>query len=120
MKTFRLLAWLFLLALLLVFSLINLDNFIPHLLVQQDKLLHLLIFTFLFLLSKSLFPKLSGLKTGLFLVAYGLLLEILQKLLSHGLRHFSFTDILFNVLGIVLGILLFWIYRAHRSDASGV
>jgi VanZ family protein len=84
---------------------------IPHL----DKVIHFLwyfvlfILWYSFLLSKNYkFVSLSyRLIVFLVLSAFGLMMEIVQKLFaSH--RYFEINDLLFNILGLFLGLLFFF------------
>lgn len=73
-----------------------------------DKLIHIAMYFILSLLYTWTFQsrKLSPWKLYGFMVFWGLLMEILQVSMKAG-RHFSVFDLLANITGIILGIILY-------------
>jgi VanZ family protein len=56
---------------------------------------------------------------GLFCVAYGIVMEVLQRMLCHGDRHFEIGDIVANTAGVVVALLFIdWFYRRENSAAQ--
>jgi glycopeptide antibiotics resistance protein len=122
MKAHPFLRWIFFVAglgLLLLISLIDMRPYVHVFIHNQDKLFHLLVFALLLGFSKKLVPAFSMRQSALFLVGFGLLIEILQKLITHGLRQFSFYDVLFNLMGISLGWLFFYAFGRIKLKQQG-
>jgi hypothetical protein len=82
---------------------------------EQDKLLHIIVFFGFLLYTKLLFKNLSLFKISLITFALGLLIELLQAWFTHGNRQFDAYDVLFNLLGIALGLLLLLVYRQNTN-----
>ncbi len=87
-------------------AVLDLKNHLVIYIANQDKYLHLITFSALFLLARFVFKALAPYKIALLLFLFGLLLEIMQELFSAGARHFHGLDLLFNMLGIAVAWLV--------------
>jgi len=110
-QTKKLLSWLLIVAIILIASLLDLTGVINSWWADQDKHFHLVLFALFMVLTKLLFTNLSLFKISLITFALGLLIEILQTLITNGTRKFDMYDIAFNLLGVALGLLILLVYR---------
>ena len=98
----------------MVFSLIPLDSNGPELIPHQDKLIHficygVLSYLALIAMSQGLINNLYF-KAILFAILYGIGIEIAQALLNTG-RYFDYFDIIANIIGSLIGSLVFYLIR---------
>jgi len=119
-RRLKLALWLFLLGLILFFSLVDLRPYLHVFLKNQDKLFHLVIFALLIGLTKKLIPAFSLFQITTFIFSFGILIEVLQKLFTHGVRHFSFNDVLFNLMGIGFGLILLTLLQKFKAARPSV
>jgi glycopeptide antibiotics resistance protein len=110
-QTKKLITWLLIVILLITTSLIDLTGVVKSWWVDQDKHFHLAIFTLFMVITQLLFKNLSLIKISLITFGLGMLIELLQAWFTHGKRHFDLYDVLFNLLGIALGLVILLIYR---------
>jgi len=100
----------------MVFSLIPLESNGPELIVHQDKLIHLICYAVLSYLALTAIGKSSIIRlyfwSILFAILYGIGIEIAQALLNTG-RYFDYFDIIANIIGSLLGSLVF--YLIHKN-----
>jgi hypothetical protein len=96
-------------------AVVDLKNHMVSVIANQDKYLHFITFLSLIFIGTSLFKKSSlVIITGL-LFLFGVILELLQELLSNGMRHFHWLDILFNALGMLTALLMLFVFRKIRT-----
>lgn len=107
--------WILIILLIVIPSLLDLSAVITVHWIDQDKYAHLSIFALFMVVTQLLFSKLSLLKIAGLSFLLGLAIEVLQEFLTHGTRHFDANDILYNVLGVLLGGLLLVIYK-HKKE----
>jgi len=65
--------------------------------------------------TKLLFTNLSLVKISLITFALGLLIKLLQALITNGTRKFDIHDLGFNLMGIVLGLIILLVYRGVEN-----
>ena len=114
-QTKKLLVWLTIILLLIASSLIDLTGMVKSWWVNQDKHFHLAIFALFMVITQLLFKNLSLFKISLITFVLGVLIELLQAYFTHGNRQFDAYDVLFNLLGIALGLLLLLVYRQSTN-----
>ncbi len=109
-KDKKLISWILIVVSLLICSLITLPGEIGELWKHHDKDFHLLVFALFMVVTRLFFKNLSILKISLITFSLGLLIEILQGVITIAHRQFDLYDILFNVIGIGLGVVILLIY----------
>jgi len=108
-------AWILLTGLLIFLSLIDFKAMISAPMIQQDRFLHLLVFAFFMGVTRYLLPNLSMGWVAVLSFSIGLLIEVLQKYYTHGIRHFTLTDLFYNLMGIALGLILLILFRRFKA-----
>lgn len=96
---------------ILIFSLIKLKNPLFIELLRYDKLTHILLYIFFFVMAYKSIPKLNLYGIALIAFTFGVFIEGMQHEFTHGLRRFDGSDILFNLLGISIAWLALRIWR---------
>ncbi len=106
--------WITLTLLIIAASIIDLRSIVKTYFIDQDKIFHIIIFTMFMVVTKLLLTKLSIIKNAAITFALGLLIELLQKYLPIGMRHFTFNDIIANTIGIALGVALLLLMKRTK------
>ena len=99
-----------------ILSLIPDNNVYEKLFPFQDKVLHIIFYLVMTFLLRRIFADKQ--KTLLFKAIipasfYGFSMECLQGILNTG-RHFDYYDIIANIIGSLLGSLLFYLFRKNH------
>lgn len=107
--------WVLMMCLLVVVSLLDVRPYLHVFMAHQDKFLHLLVFAFFMGVTRYLLPNLSMGWVAVLSFSIGLLIEVLQKYYTHGIRHFTLTDLFYNLMGIALGLILLILFRRFKA-----
>lgn len=102
------------LTVILFLGVADIRSYIVNYVSNQDKYLHVFTFFALVFITRALFPNFSILKIAIAVLAFSLVLEILQEFISNGLRHFHLSDMLANLLGVALATLIVWLADRKR------
>jgi glycopeptide antibiotics resistance protein len=116
----KFIAWILIVLLILIPSLIDLKGVVKTFWADQDKHFHLITFALFMVVTNLLFSgwKLWKIVGTTFLL--GFIIEILQELLTQGNRQFHVADIIYNLIGIGLGLTLILIYRGIQNGTPPI
>jgi hypothetical protein len=102
--------WVLLILFIIVFSLVDFPASFSRYIKGYDKLIHLILFFLFFLYTRFSFSKLTLFQVAEISFLFGFLIEVLQHFFSNGTRHFDRVDLLYNIFGISLGVIILMLY----------
>lgn len=114
----KFIVWIIIIILILIPSLVDLKGVVKNFWADQDKHFHLVTFALFMVITNLLFKSLKLWQVAGITFLLGLAIELLQEFFTDGNRQFHINDILYNLIGIGLGLVLILIYRGIKHNPS--